>query len=337
MMYDHATRTVALAQAKDRDLRTKYSGGLFEATDINLDDSVSVQSWLTDNMLRGPIETPPQIKEAVKKLGVLIGEPNKDNMNNDNDFARVSTVRIKRSSFTSGPVRRTTYKETERFDYTQQNKSHSPFVSAACAEIVWEFLATTGYGNFLQAILEREYAPNTEPRIYAHVDWYPNRTYQAETWHRDTRGFTLFVGLIYMNENEIQAADVIDNPWPLSGDLKIARDRRCKCMLPEWLMNPIGTILEGNTKSKMRVRQTGKVPAGGGMLWFIDELIYHRTPQDSPKISGEALRLSIVKSLGFLNPTDLAPQDPWSGFSKNTARSFVRIWVTVDQPGKKDF
>ena len=339
--YSHASPTQAEEQAKDKQLRTRSSGQPFEP--LSLKQS-GMNAWLKANTICGSIiATPGDLKDAIRTLESLLGDPVKPIKKDSNDFARISTVRIKSRYSTSGPVRRTTYKLGERYDYSVQNRHHSPFVNFACADIVREFLRISGYGSFLQALLNQEDEADGH-RVYAHVDWYPRRTYQAEDWHKDTHGSTLFVGLIYLNQGEIQGPDVISNPWPLdlvalnptSPKKEPTLKARAPCVLPPSILDPINEILMenwNNGKTKMKIRQTGKVPAGGGMVWFIDELIHHRTPQAWAIKKGHEMKMSIGGSaLGKFKEGTVEPApDQWVGFGVGEPRSFVRIWVTLDK------
>jgi hypothetical protein len=325
--YSHAPIEKVENQGKAKELRTKHDAGPFETLPLGRDE---IKDWLIENKMHDPLETPPAIQEAVKNLETLLGDPIKPKKG----FARISTVRIKSSYSTSGPVRRTPYKPGERYDYSVQEPQHNEFVNLACATIVTEFLRTTGYGSFLQTFLNIRDQID-DHRVYAHVDWYPNRNYKAQTWHKDTRGSTLFVGLIYMNHEEIQGPDIISNPHPLTVEME---DKRApKCLLPSWIKNPIDEILNENQSESMMIRQTGKIPAGGGMVWFIDELVHHRTPQRRAiSINDGSLSLAISeKTLGNL-PGVVAPESWDSNFETNAPRQFVRIWVTLDKVSKQD-
>jgi hypothetical protein len=243
-----------------------------------------------------------------------------------NGFARVSTIRIKSKYSTSGPVRKTIYKLNERYDYAQGDPDQNVFITVACADIVEHFLQVSGYGSFLRSILNMQDVTPGGYRVYAHVDWYPLRTYAAQTWHKDTRGTTLFVGLIYMNQAEIQGPDVICNPWPL-GDLE--QNRTLKCLLPDWIKGPIDEILVENKQKPMMIRQTGKIPANGGLVWFVDELVHHKTPGHSANPGKIALAIS-EKEVGELN--NVQGPDHWDrDFGGQEPRKFVRIWVTLDK------
>jgi hypothetical protein len=326
--YSYATRENAIEQSskKIRSLRTTRDEDAFEP--ISRDN---IKAWLVSNALHAPISTPETLKDSVRKLETILGKPH--GTEDSNDFARVSTVRLKTGSSTSGPVRRTSYKYEERYDYSVQERDHTPLVNNVCANIITEFLHITGYGHLVQTIIEAGH------RVYGHVDWYPDRTYKAQTWHKDSRGATLFVGLIYMNNGEIQGPDVIENPWPLSEEMESKRTP--KCMLPSWILGPIDEILKENAKEKMRIRQTGKIPAGGGMIWFIDELIHHRTPQNGPGLGKfeDSRNLAISEiTLGTLPKDDFSMEGTWVRFnSGGTKRQFVRIWITLDEFQKQDF
>jgi hypothetical protein len=180
---------------------------------------------------------------------------------------------------------------------------------------------------------------NAGHRVYGHVDWYPDRTYQAQTWHKDSRGATLFVGLVYTNEDEIPGPDIIENPWPLSREMEELRTP--KCILPKWIMDPVKEILESNKDGLMRIRQTGKIPAGGGMIWFIDELIHHRTPSGGGPGLGkfdDSRSFAVSEgSLGILPKEHFSHEGTWERFKPiKTKRQFVRIWITLDEFGKQD-
>lgn len=313
-------------QARKDNRRLRVKGLEWKFEPIQIPD---MKAWLKENTLcRAPIATPEGLKDAIQDLERWLGNPNWKLTKKKNGFARVSTVRIKSKYSTSGPVRRTVYKLNERYDYFQGSEDQNVFVSVACADIVEHFLHASGYGSFLHAILNMKDETPGGYRVYAHVDWYPLRTYAAQTWHKDTRGSTLFVGLIYMNQDEIQGPDVISNPWPL-GELE--ENRELKCVLPEWVKDPIDQILEENRSEAMMIRQTGKVPAGGGMVWFIDELIHHKTPGHSAKPNDIELAIS-EKTVGRL--TGVQGPEQWdSDFSSKEPRKFVRIWVTLDKGG----
>ncbi len=107
-------------------------------------------------------------------------------------------------------------------------------------------------------------------------------------------------------------------------------------MLPLSILKPINEILEENRdngQTKMKIRQTGKVPAGGGMVWFIDELIHHRTPQAWPIKKGHEMKMSIGgNALGKFREGTLEPAPgEWAISAAGEPRSFVRIWVTLDK------
>jgi hypothetical protein len=199
------------------------------------------------------------------------------------------------------------------------------------------FLETSGYGTFVQTILNMS-TDSKQHRVYAHVDWYPQRTYKAQTWHRDTRGVTLFVGLIYLNDTDIQGPDLIPNPFPLSTEMEAKRTT--KCSLPLWILNPINELLRENKErdAKMRICQTAPVPVGGGIVWFIDELVYHRTPQRRAisMYEGGGLEVAISETrIGSLSQDDVEQGTDWFGsYSVKEDRKFVRIWITLDEPRK---
>lgn len=299
-----------------------------------------IATWLRKNTIcREAIKTPEAMKASIQLLKAALGKPGfKRPKNSKGGFARVSTIRIGKDSVTAGPIRKTTYKYTERYDYQRHPLEQNVEVSEACARIALQFLDCTPCGEFLYGLLDKS------DRIggceaYAHVDWYPERGYETVGFHKDTHGRTLFVGLIYMNDQELQGPDIVHNPWPLP-----ARDESPKPTqrrnLPQLIKGPMDEILEGNKKFPMIIRQSGKVPAGGGIVWFVDELVHHSTPyKDNQKIhtkgvfhlaiGGERLKEGGKKSEG-VKLSALFDQ-PWdSSFDSGTPRKFVRIWVTLE-------
>lgn len=316
----------AQAQAENRKLRIKGFEWKFDESPVD-----DIEAWLRANTIsNGAQPTPVALKDAIKTLELHLGNPNWTPSKKHPGLARVSTVRIKGRYSTSGPVRKTIYKPTDRYDYSVGDLDQNVFVTSACANIVEEFLRVTGYGNFLHAILNMKDEAYGGYRVYAHVDWYPSRRYDQQSWHKDTRGSTLFVGLIYMNKGPIQGPDVISNPWPLPKLLEEARQP--KCLLPPELKVPIDNILSANeSQGVMRIRQTGTVPKKG-MVWFVDELVHHRTPQiaASPNV-----KLAISENeLGYLDKGTVVVPDRWdANFNTDEPRKFVRIWVTMDKKG----
>jgi hypothetical protein len=315
----------ARAQANTRGLRIKGFEWKFEPL-----RETREKAWLKANTIcETAIATPAALKRAIKTLEVWLGNPNWRASTKHPGLARVSSVRIKGTYSTSGPVRKTIYKPTDRYDYFDGDRDQNVFVTTACADIVEEFLRASGYGSFLHAILNMKDEAYGGYRVYAHVDWYPSRRYDQQSWHKDTRGSTLFVGLVYMNQGEIQGPDIISNPWPLPRTLEQARTPQC--LLPPELKGPIDEILmENQAQGPMKIRQTPKIPEDGGVVWFVDELVHHRTPQ---KAASPKVKLAISeKELGSLEEGTVTVPDHWdSDFNVDDPRKFVRIWVTLDK------
>jgi hypothetical protein len=317
--------TRATSQATDRTLRRKWQFAPFS----NNSNVSELKAWLKNNTIcAAPIPTPPDLAKQLEILKVSLGDP----AIVGHDFARVSTVRIKKGFVTSGPTRRTTYKPKERYDYQRHESEQNFFVAEACTSITLRFLKLTPCGEFLSALFDTNNQVGKR-NVYVHVDWYPLREYKQVGFHKDTHGSTLFVGLIYMNEAAIPGPDIIDNPWPLRERENTNKPTQ-RCYLPDLIKAPIDQILEENQRtSPMRVRQTGEIPAGGGIVWFIDELVHHSTPYPTlPQIFTLAIGAKqITPNLqNVQKPTD------WKPFTRSGSRQFVRIWVTLEEAAQKN-
>ncbi len=329
--YNNAEPEKALEQASDKTLiRWKEK---WDFAPLQLHTSRDLRRWLRRNTIcDAPIRTPYRLQNALDELEKWLGVKDPSMSKKVKGFSRVGTVRVKKQWAVSGPTRRTVYKPSARYDYgdhaTDSRKwLQNTFVATACSDIAREFLAVTGYGSFLHAILNPRGETSDGYRAYVHVDWYPLRTYQAVTWHKDTQGHTLFVGLIYMNAKAIPGPDVIANPWPLGA--KLDRDRK-PCRLPPKIKAQIDQILRYNFPTPMKIEQTGIIPAGGGMVWFIDELIHHRTPQNHVDAN---IKIAISEqNLGKLpGLIDTSERDNWRIFKdRKTPRQFIRLWVTLE-------
>ena len=317
-------------QSTEKSLRHKWNSTPFQSR-FRKD---KIEAWLRENTIcREAIATPEEIKAAILDLKEWLGTPApKPPKGNKDGFARVSTVRIRKESVTSGPIRKTTYKPRERYDYQQNEQEQNIRVARACSVIALQFLKHTPCAEFLYGLLD------DQDRIegcnaYAHVDWYPVRGYETSGFHKDTHGRTLFVGLIYMNDGELQGPDIIDNPWPLpERDQSNSETQRRR--LPDLIKDPIDQILEENERTgRMRMRRSGKVPAGGGIVWFIDELVHHSTPYTKEPPKPENFNLAIGgKQLKTAGPLSAYVDEQWDNdFDAGAPRSFVRIWVTLER------
>lgn len=334
--YNNATPAKALEQASDKSLiRWKEK---WKFAPLRLRSSREIREWMKRNAIcDAPIRTPSGIRQALRVLKMWLGVADSRMSKKVKGFSRLGTVRVKGQWAVSGPTRRTVYKPSARYDYGDHAKDtrkwlQNTFVATACSDIAREFLDVSGYGSFLHAILNQRDETRDGYRAYVHVDWYPLRTYQATTWHKDTQGHTLFVSLIYMNPEAIPGPDVIANPWPLGTTLD---NKRKPCLLPPRIKTQIDEILRHNFPTPMKIQQTDMIPAGGGMVWFIDELIHHRTPQNhvDSNINLAISESSVGKLPGLI---DTSAQSNWRRFNdRNAPRQFLRLWVTLEHKDLK--
>lgn len=327
----------AKTQSMDKSLRSKWPT---RAPPRRKLEKGAIKAWLRKNTIcQEAIKTPEVMKQSIEILRIALGDPGpRRPKDSKGGFARVSTVRIGKQSVTAGPIRKTTYKYTERYDYQQHLRRQNIDVSEACALISLQFLECTPCGDFLYGLLDTNDKIGG-CRVYAHVDWYPERGYETVGFHKDTHGRTLFVGLIYMNDKELQGPDIIHNSWPLPDRDKSKKPTQQR-YLPPLIKDPIDEILQDNTQFPMIIRQSGKIPAGGGIVWFVDELVHHSTPyQNHEKIHDKegvfylAIGGERLKEAGKTSGVKLSAKfdQKWdSSFNSETPRKFVRIWVTLE-------
>ncbi len=292
--------------------------------------------WLRDHNVNLPSAMSDVMRKSCMALSSYLyhGKPSPT----DSIF-RLASVRVKANELVSGPTRWTAY-GAPRYQFGEQGFEETDLhVRRECLTLAESFLSDTDYGAALRAT-----APHWERthRAFVHFDFYPARTYAQVGFHKDTWGYTLFVGLLYLNEEPIQGPDIIRNPHKLTKlyDFSGAKPPIQKLpptlakprpdpFLPSCFLDPIKALIEENEKSKMVIERTGIVPKYG-MISFIDELVHHSTPQAIPELPN-ALPCGVDDGT-YYKLSGAALRDDREAIrevNQGAYRTFIRVWVTL--------
>ena len=96
-----------------------------------------------------------------------------------------------------------------------RSQSGSGQIGALTGVDIAPLYAMDSYRTQAEAEDEARFARSADEQARIYAAARESRSRLAGDWHKDTHGSTLFVGLIYLNQGEIQGPDVISNPWPL--------------------------------------------------------------------------------------------------------------------------
>ncbi len=107
-------------------------------------------------------------------------------------------------------------------------------------------------------------------RILIEVHYIYARSKNQVNFHKDTEGQTLFVNLLYMNDQKIAGPDYILNPPPIK-----AHDEATEGKQPAFFVQDLSQVRK--TLGAPTYIEESEIPAYGYVA-FVDEAIHHSTP-----------------------------------------------------------